>query len=197
MLWRLASDIMQYQEGIKLMHFYLDQVINKEIPSITLLLEHYDIYTAGRSAKQEEASTNIPIIYSDRGGRFTYHGPGQRVVYPIIDLRLFKDIKKYLEFLEIWIINTLKILGIHAYAKNGVWVNVKCHEKKIAFIGIRVRKWVAYHGFAVNINTDLDKYKEIIPCGIYDCGITSLKDLGCDVTLHEFDEILKQEYYKM
>lgn len=194
-----------YLQTLALMEARVSQVINGTEEEIIYLVEHPDVYTAGTSYKIEEllTPTDIPVIYTGRGGKFTYHGKGQRVIYPILDLsqgNRQKDIKLYVRQLEKWIINTLSYFGIHGYIvpdRVGIWVKEGESEAKIAAIGVRIKKWVAYHGIAVNIATHLHKYNGIIPCGIKDFPVTSLLKLGVDISLSEFDKALKQEFKKV
>ena len=180
----------------------VQKIANGQQGDTILMLEHNDVITAGTSARQEDfLESGIPLIQTGRGGKHTYHGPGQRVVYPLIDLRKEPwnmDLKRYLNFLHSWVISSLEEIGIKAHIRNdhiGVWVNDKGFDKKIAAMGIRARKWVSFHGFAINITTDLNQFRKIVPCGISDLGITSISDLGVSIEMKQFDEILKKQYY--
>ena len=204
--WITLPGLVDYQEGIKIMEGQLDRVINSMQPDTIFLLEHKEVYTAGTSHKVEELLKPdlFPVIYTGRGGKFTYHGPGQRIIYPIINLNntdKVKDLKLYITQLEKWIILTLAELGVHAFTiqgKVGIWVkNSRNIESKIGAIGIRVRKWVTYHGIAVNISPNLDNYSGIIPCGINDFPITSLEDMGINISMTEFDIILKKKFIEI
>jgi lipoyl(octanoyl) transferase len=184
----------------------LDRVINSMQPDTIFLLEHKEVYTAGTSHNVEELlkPDSFPVIYTGRGGKFTYHGPGQRIIYPIINLNntdKVKDLKLYITQLEKWIILTLAELDVNAFTiqgKVGIWVkNSRNIESKIGAIGIRVRKWVTYHGIAVNISPNLDNYSGIIPCGINDFPITSLEDMGINISITEFDIILKKKFIEI
>jgi lipoyl(octanoyl) transferase len=204
--WITLPGLVDYQEGIKIMEDQLDRVINSMQPDTIFLLEHKEVYTAGTSHNVEELLKPdlFPVIYTGRGGKFTYHGPGQRIIYPIINLNntdKVKDLKLYITQLEKWIILTLAELGVHAFTiqgKVGIWVkNSRNIESKIGAIGIRVRKWVTYHGIAVNISPNLDNYSGIIPCGINDFPITSLEDMGINISMTEFDIILKKKFIEI
>lgn len=204
--WITLPGLVDYQEGIKIMEGQLDRVINSMQPDTIFLLEHKEVYTAGTSHNVEELLKPdlFPVIYTGRGGKFTYHGPGQRIIYPIINLNntdKVKDLKLYITQLEKWIILTLAELGVHAFTiqgKVGIWVkNSRNIESKIGAIGIRVRKWVTYHGIAVNISPNLDNYSGIIPCGINDFPITSLEDMGINISMTEFDIILKKKFIEI
>tara|TARA_Y100000590_G_C15349318_1_gene874530 strand:- start:68 stop:685 length:618 start_codon:yes stop_codon:yes gene_type:complete len=147
------------------------------------ILEHKPVYTAGTSSNNSDLlDKNLKVVKTNRGGKYTYHGPGQKIVYFVLNLnKREKDIRKLITKIENCIINILTEYKIKSYTdkKNiGIWVEKKNDLMKIAAIGIRVKKWVAYHGFALNVSNDLSKYKGIIPCGIKDRGITSLKELG-------------------
>ena len=159
-----------------------------------------DVYTAGTSANIETDYFNkdIPLVKTGRGGQITYHGPGQIVAYPILNLNnRDKDLKKYIENLQVWIINTLEHFNIKAFTTDdvGVWVETQTGIKKIAAIGIRVRKWVTFHGIALNVEPDLEKFNGIIPCGIKGHGVTSIKELlGDNISLKEVEDILVEEF---
>ena len=144
-------------------------------------LEHNEVFTAGTSYKENEIiDKSIKILETNRGGKITYHGPGQLICYFVLDLRKKKDIRKFITIIEKTIIETLKFYKIETFPdKNniGIWYKSKNEIKKIAAIGIRVSKWIAYHGFAININNDLENFKKIIPCGISDKGVTNLKNI--------------------
>ena len=204
--WITLPGLVDYQVGIKTMEDQLVRVINSIEPDTIFLLEHKEVYTAGTSHNVEELLKPdlFPVIYTGRGGKFTYHGPGQRIIYPIINLNntdKVKDLKLYITQLEKWIILTLAELGVHAFTiqgKVGIWVkNSRNIESKIGAIGIRVRKWVAYHGIAVNISPNLNNYSGIIPCGINDFPITSLEDMGINISMIEFDIILKKKFIEI
>ena len=199
-------NLIDYHDSLILMENYVNKVINDAAPEIVYLVEHLDVYTAGTNYRQEELlnHNNIPIIYTGRGGKFTFHGAGQRVIYPILNLALpnrTKDLKLYIKMLEEWIINSLKHLGVEGYTikdKVGIWVKTKDDKPaKIAAIGVRIRKWVTYHGIAVNISTDLSKFKGIIPCGLENALVTSLNQLGIYIEMSTFDKILEAEFIKI
>jgi len=147
------------------------------------IVEHKSVYTAGTSSNQKDLiDKNLTVIKTNRGGKYTHHGPGQKVVYFVLDLnKRGKDIRKLVNKVENCIVSILKEYNINSYPdkKNiGIWVGNKRNSKKIAAIGIRVKKWIAYHGFAININNDLSKYNSIVPCGVRDKEVTSIKKLG-------------------
>ena len=154
----------------------------KKLRELIWVLEHNDIYTAGTSYKENEIlDKSIKILKTNRGGKITHHGPGQLICYFVIDLKKRKkDIRKFISIIEKTIIDTLKFYEIETFAdrKNiGIWFNDNSQIKKVAAIGVRVSKWIAYHGFSININNDLKKYDSIIPCGIKDKDITNLKKI--------------------
>ena len=169
----------KYADAIELMEKRLKEIDKKISNDLIWILEHEDIYTAGTSYKENEIiDKSINLIKSNRGGKITYHGPGQLICYFVIDLKKRKkDIRKFVSIIEKTIIDTLKYYQINTFPDKdniGVWYNDNSKIKKVAAIGVRVSKWIAYHGFAININNDLEKYNAIIPCGITDKGITNL-----------------------
>ena len=173
----------KYEEAMKFLEERLLDIHNKKKGDLIWILEHDEIYTAGTSYSEEELlNKNINLIRTNRGGKITYHGPGQLICYFVIDLKKrHKDIRKFISLIEKTIVESLLQFNIDSFGdpKNiGIWINEKANIKKVAAIGIRVSKWIAYHGFAINISNDLKKYQNIIPCGIIDKGVTSLKKLN-------------------
>jgi lipoyl(octanoyl) transferase len=171
-----------YQDAIKHLEDRLSLVFRNKNKELIWTLQHNEIYTAGTSYKESEIlNKSIKIIKTNRGGKITYHGPGQLICYFVIDLRnKKKDIRNFVCIIEKTIIQTLKDFNIDTFAdrKNvGIWIKNNKKVEKVAAIGIRVSKWIAYHGFSININNDLNKYKNIIPCGIEDKGVTNLKSI--------------------
>ena len=167
---------------MKILEKRVDDVFSGKKPELIWVLEHNPVYTAGTSAKDTDLlDKSINVIKTNRGGKHTYHGPGQKVVYFVIDLnKRGKDIRKFITKIENCIIDVLAEYRIQSFPdkKNiGIWVNNNNKIKKIAAIGIKVKKWIAYHGFALNVCSDLSKYKKIIPCGVKDKDVTNLKDL--------------------
>ena len=172
----------KYEEAIKLMEDRLLKINDNNSSELIWILEHNNIYTAGTNYKENEIlDKSISLIKTNRGGKITYHGKGQLICYFVIDLRKRKkDIRKFISIIEKTIIDTLKFYRIDTFSdkKNiGIWHNNKNSLKKVAAIGVRVSKWIAYHGFSININNDLEKYNAIIPCGIADKDVTNLKDI--------------------
>ena len=188
----------KYDVAIKFMENRLDDLNDKKSKELIWILEHNDLYTAGTSSKESEIlDKSIKIIKTNRGGKITYHGPGQLICYFVIDLKKRKkDIRKFISTIEKTIIRTLKQFNIEAIAdkKNiGIWYKDKSELKKIAAIGVRVKKWIAFHGFSININNDLDKYKAIVPCGINDKGVTSLEKIKKQ-SYKDFDKKLIENF---
>ena len=173
----------KYEVAIEFLEERLKDINDNKKSDLIWILEHDEIYTAGTSYKEEEIlNKDIKLIKTNRGGKITYHGPGQLICYFVIDLKKRnKDIRKFITLIEKIIIESLSDFNIKSSGdpKNiGIWVNDQNSIKKIAAIGVRVSKWIAYHGFAININNDLTKYKNIIPCGISDKGVTNLKSIN-------------------
>ena len=172
----------KYEDALSIMEKRLLDINQNKSHDLIWILEHDDIYTAGTNYKENEIiDKSIKILKTNRGGKITYHGFGQLICYFVIDLKKRKkDIRKFISILEKTIIDTLKFYHIDTFAdkKNiGIWYNDNCKIKKVAAIGVRVSKWIAFHGFSININTNLEKYKAIIPCGIKDKGVTNLKKI--------------------
>jgi lipoyl(octanoyl) transferase len=172
----------KYDEAMKFLEKRLLDIHIDKKGDLIWILEHKEIYTAGTSYNEDELlNKSINLVKTNRGGKITYHGPGQLICYFVIDLKKrHKDIRKFITLIEKTIIESLLQFNINSFGdpKNiGIWVNEKTKIKKIAAIGVRVSKWIAYHGFAININNDLKKYQNIIPCGITDKGVTNLKEM--------------------
>ena len=173
----------KYNEAIKFLEQRLMYINDNKKSDLIWVLEHEEIYTAGTSYKEEEIlNKDISLIKTNRGGKITYHGPGQLICYFVIDLKQRnRDIRKFITLIENTIIESLSEYNINSFGdpKNiGIWINEKAEIKKVAAIGIKVSKWIAYHGFAINIDNDLTKYENIIPCGISDKGVTNLKKIN-------------------
>ena len=179
---KISKKPVDYIKAINFMEKRLDKVKDGKAKELIWILEHSDIYTAGTSSKNEEIlDKKIKVLKTNRGGKITWHGKGQIIFYFVLDLnKRNKDIRKFLVNIENSIINALKKFQIKSYSdrKNiGIWVKTRNKEKKIGAIGIRVKKWIAYHGFSLNINNNLNNYKKIIPCGIRDKDMTNLKSI--------------------
>lgn len=170
-----------YFDAIKILESRLKDLYENNEQELIWILEHNEVFTAGTSYKENEIiDKSIKILETNRGGKITYHGPGQLICYFVLDLRKKKDIRKFITIIEKTIIETLKSYKIETFPDKdniGIWHKSNNEVKKIAAIGIRVSKWIAYHGFAININNDLENYKKIIPCGIKDKGVTNLKNI--------------------
>ena len=171
-----------YFEAIDLLESRLKNITANKEKELIWILEHPEIFTAGTSFKENEIiDKSIDLLKTNRGGKITYHGPGQLICYFVIDLREKKDIRKFITTIEKTIIQSLKKYNIETFADKeniGIWHEDKNKIQKIAAIGIRVRKWIAYHGFAINIDNNLENYKKIVPCGISDKGVTNLKKIS-------------------
>ena len=170
-----------YFDAINILESRLMDLYENNEQELIWTLEHNEVFTAGTSYKENEIiDKSIKILETNRGGKITYHGPGQLICYFVLDLRKKKDIRKFITIIEKTIIQTLKFYKIETFPDKdniGIWHKYNNEVKKIAAIGIRVSKWIAYHGFAININNDLENYKKIIPCGISDKGVTNLKSI--------------------
>ena len=170
-----------YFDAINILESRLKDLYENNDRELIWTLEHNEVFTAGTSYNENEIiDKSIKILKTNRGGKITYHGPGQLICYFVLDLRKKKDIKKFITIIEQTIIQTLKNYKIETFPDRnniGIWHKNNNDDKKIAAIGIRVSKWIAYHGFAININNDLENYKKIIPCGISDKGVTNLKSI--------------------
>ncbi|MGE0252337.1 MAG: lipoyl(octanoyl) transferase LipB [Dongiaceae bacterium] len=198
--WQAFDTPIPYPEAMTMMEERVAAIRNHGAPELVWLLEHLPCYTAGSSAKDNDLITpgKIPLYPTGRGGQVTYHGPGQRIVYLMMDLTSRQiDIRDYVGRLQNWIIASLADFGVNGFCREGrigVWVEDKGRESKIAAIGIRVRRGVAFHGISVNINPDLSAYAGIIPCGIKEFGVTSLKALGKNIVMAEFDQALRRHF---
>ena len=177
-----SKNPIKYEYALTFMEKRLINVSEDKSNELIWTLSHEDIYTAGTNYKKDEIlDKSIKIIETNRGGKITYHGPGQLICYFVIDLKKRnKDIRKFISIIEKTIVDTLKFYKIDAFAdkKNiGIWHKKNLKIKKVAAIGVRVSKWIAYHGFSININNDLNKYEAIVPCGIKDKGVTTLNKI--------------------
>ena len=187
-----------YLESMNILEKRVKDVYLGKKTEFLWILEHRPVYTAGTSSRKEDIiSKKIKIIKTNRGGKHTYHGPGQKVVYFVLNLNnRNRDIRKLVSMIEKCIINVLKKYNIKSFADKeniGVWVHQSGKVKKIAAIGIRVKRWIAYHGFSININNDLSKYKAIVPCGIKDKEIINLKEIGIN-DYKDFDKMVVNEF---
>lgn len=194
----ISQKPVEYSEALEHMERRVEAIIAGRESEEIWLLEHKPVYTAGTSAKKEELLNNrgFPVFNVGRGGRYTYHGPGQRICYLMLDLKKHypgPDLRKFVCEIERSVIDTLADIGVESFRREGrigIWCfDKENNEKKIAAIGIRVRKWVSFHGLSVNISPNLEHFKGIVPCGISEYGVTSLKELGINISPFEFDEI--------
>ena len=202
--WTTSNTLVDYLESLDFMAKTVDSIITGKGPEVVWLLEHPELYTSGTSAQPNELQykPTAPIYAAGRGGRYTYHGPGQRVIYLMMDLRSrANDIRKYIYDLETWLINSVAEFGIEGERRSGrvgVWVDQGYGiDVKIAAIGIRVRKWGTFHGISLNISPDLRMYEPIIPCGIREHGISSLHELGVPALMKDVDEALLHNFQKL
>ena len=190
--------LVDYNDSMKILEKRVNDVLLNKKDELLWILEHKTIYTAGTSSNDRDLiNKNIKVIKTKRGGKHTLHSPGQKVVYFVLNLnKRKKDIRELINKIENCILEVLKEYKLESFKdKNnvGVWVKIKNRPKKIAAIGIRVKKWIAYHGFSINVTNDLSKYKAIIPCGIRDKGVTSLKDLGIK-NVNNIEEIITKNF---
>lgn len=205
MEWKLSKELIEYEEALSFMEARVADIHVGKAGDLVWLLEHPPLYTAGTSAKGTDLlDPQFPVYKTGRGGEYTYHGPGQRVAYVIKDLKNWQktpDIKRYIWFLEEWVIRALAHFGVTGERREGrigIWVDTPEGEKKIAAIGVRVRHWIAFHGVAVNVDPDLEHFSGIVPCGIREYGVTSLQELiNSRAKLVDFDLALKQEWLKI
>lgn len=195
--WVVSKGLVAYPEALAAMEARVAAIADGTAPECVWLLEHPPLYTAGTSARPEDlVDARFPVYETGRGGQFTYHGPGQRVAYVMLDLkRRSPDVRRYVSALEAWIIGTLSTFNVTGERREdrvGVWVRRKGGgEDKIAAIGIRVRRWVTFHGISLNVEPDLSHFGGIVPCGVREHGVTSLADLGLPVTMAEVDAVMR------
>ena len=201
MEWRVSDGAVPYGVALDVMASRVDGILTGKQSDMVWLLEHHSVYTAGTRAKDGEllSGSKFPVVRTTRGGGYSYHGPGQRVVYVMLNLgrRNERDVRLYIGRLGLWVVNSLAKFGIcSSFDSNnvGVWVRCGGREKKIAAFGVAIRRWVTYHGFSVNISTDLSSYSGIVPCGAAGSSATSMQDLGVAVPFEEFDAVLRREF---
>ncbi len=211
--WRVAERLVDYSEAVAAMEARAEAIAAGHAPELVWLLEHPPLYTAGTSARDGDlVDARFPTHATGRGGQYTYHGPGQRVAYAMLDLRRRKqDLRVYVRALEDWIIATLAAFNVRGERREGrvgVWVARpdkppgpagEPAEDKIAAIGVRVRRWVAFHGLSLNVEPDLSHFSGIVPCGVSEArlGVTSLVDLGLPVTMADVDVVLRGEFERI
>ena len=207
--WMKTEKFINYPDALEQMEQIVSGLISGNDLEHVWLLEHPELYTAGTSANLSDLIDPdlFPVYSSQRGGQYTYHGPGQRIAYTMLDLnKRGKDVRKYVHSLEEWIIQTLAefdIKGERRKDRVGVWVvrddkppssSGQFLEDKIAAVGVRLRKWISFHGISINVNPNLNHYKGIVPCGIQQHGVTSLADLGLKVTIEDLDKALIKSF---
>jgi lipoyl(octanoyl) transferase len=203
--WRMSDAAIPYPEAIETMEARVADIAAGRAPELVWLLEHPSLYTSGTSGKAADLlDPRFPVFASGRGGQFTYHGPGQRVAYVMLDLkRRQPDVRAYVASLEQWVIRTLAAFNVRGERREdrvGVWVarpdKGKGFEDKIAAIGVRLRRWVSFHGISINVEPDLTHFAAIVPCGVTDprYGVTSLADLGHTATSADVDIALRQAF---
>jgi len=196
--WRETPGLTPYPEALTEMERRAAAIRDEGAPELVWLLEHPPLYTAGTSADPAELFNpeGFPVFEAGRGGRYTYHGPGQRVGYVLLDLqKRGRDVRHYVHSLEGWVIDSLADIGIAAHRipdKIGIWTRIHGGEAKIGAIGVRVRRWVTMHGFAVNMEPELSHFQGIVPCGIADLPVTSLDEMGVSHGQQRFDLALRQ-----
>lgn len=205
--FKTSNQAVDYKEAVEFMENYVAEIFSGVAPELIWLTKHNPLYTAGISAKDEDLLRHdIPVYQTNRGGKHTYHDNGMRIIYVMLNLKSAfaphqPDVAKFVEMLENWVIAVLARLGIKGeIRKNRVGIWVKCadgSEKKIAAMGIKIKKWVSYHGIAININPDLEGFKGIVPCGIKEFGVTSISDLGKKISEKEIDKIIEEEFFKV
>ena len=204
--WRISDSLVPYEDALAVMEQRVADIRAGTAPEMVWLLEHPPLYTAGTSAADDELldADRFPVHQTGRGGRYTYHGPGQRIAYVMLDLKARGgDVRKYVCDLEEWVIRTLaefNVIGERRDGRVGIWVrrgapsNPIAREDKIAAIGVRVRRWVTFHGVAVNIDPDLTHFSGIVPCGIAEHGVTSLWDLGNTAAIPDVDSVMREKF---
>jgi lipoyl(octanoyl) transferase len=200
--WRVSDEPVPYTEALSSMEARAVAIREGVAPECVWLLEHPPLFTAGTSADPAELTNplDFPVHEAGRGGRYTYHGPGQRVGYVMLDLeKRGKDIRRFVHCLEGWMIDALADLGVSAHRADGrigIWVGGGADEAKIGALGVRVKRWVTLHGFALNVAPDLSHFAGIVPCGIAEFGVTSLAELGKQMPLRMVDAALKRSFHR-
>ena len=207
--WITTDGLTDYEDALSFMEDRVAAIAAGTAPECIWLLEHPALYTSGTSAKREDLTDpdRFPVYDARRGGQYTYHGPGQRVIYVMLDVdKRGRDVRAFVQSLETWVITTLAEFNITGHIRDGrvgVWVErpekpMKANglpaEDKVAAIGIRLRKWISFHGISINVEPDLEHFSGIVPCGISEHGVTSLVDLGLPVTMDDLDVALRKTF---
>lgn len=201
--WRIGDQFVAYDDAVAQMERRVADIRSGEAPELIWLIEHPPLYTAGSSARAEDLldPDRFPVHAAGRGGEYTYHGPGQRVAYVMLDLnRRGRDVRLFVRNLERWLIETLAafdVTGERRDGRVGIWVENQGRESKIAAIGVRLRHWISFHGVSLNVAPDLSHYAGIVPCGISEHGVTSLADLGISASMDQVDGALKEAFYRV
>ena len=202
--WSVSKGLVAYPDAVAAMEERVDAIRRDNAAEAVWLLEHPSLYTAGTSARDDDLLDpgRFPTFRTGRGGQYTYHGPGQRVAYVMLDLRQRKsDVRAYVRDLEHWLIVTLAGLGVTGGRRDGrvgIWIDRDDgREEKIAAIGVRIRRWVSYHGVAVNVAPDLAHFGGIVPCGVQGRGVTSMRDLGLAATMAAADKALRDAFERV
>ncbi|HEY4275448.1 MAG TPA: lipoyl(octanoyl) transferase LipB [Rhizomicrobium sp.] len=200
--WRISDTLIPYPEALTTMEERAAAIADRRAGEMVWLLEHPPIYTAGTSANDADLiDARFPVYHTGRGGQFTYHGPGQRVGYVMLNLKDRKpDVRGFVHDLEQWLIETLaefNVKGERREGRVGIWVARGLREDKIAALGVRIRRWVTFHGVALNVEPDLSHFGGIVPCGVRQHGVTSLADLGIPATMADVDVALKRSFTKI
>jgi lipoyl(octanoyl) transferase len=200
--WKIGDHPVAYPDALAFMEARAAAIAEGTAGEMVWLLEHPPIYTAGTSANDADLiDARFPVYHTGRGGQFTYHGPGQRVGYAMLDLKSrTPDVRAYVRDLEQWLIETLalfQVKGERREGRVGIWVQRGMKEDKIAALGVRIKRWVTFHGVALNVDPDLSHFDGIVPCGVRAHGVTSLADLGIVVSMADVDVALKQSFQKI
>ncbi|MDB5733437.1 MAG: Octanoyltransferase [Alphaproteobacteria bacterium] len=204
--WKVSDQPVAYPDAVALMEARAAAIADgsacERARELVWLLEHPPIYTAGTSSNDADLlDARFPVYHTGRGGQFTYHGPGQRVGYVMLDLKTRKpDVRAYVRDLEQWLIETLALFNVKGERREGrvgIWVQRGLREDKIAALGVRIKRWVTFHGVALNVEPDLSHFSGIVPCGVSQHGVTSLADLGIMVSMADVDVALKQSFQKI
>ena len=206
--WAVSTAPVPYPEAVAAMQARVEAILEGRAGELVWLLEHPPLYTAGVSAKSGDLidPDRFPVFETERGGQFTYHGPGQRVAYVMLDLReRGRDVRQFVQSLEAWVIGALAQFDVEGQVREGrvgVWVERRppggaLREDKIAAIGVKLRRWVSFHGISLNVEPDLDHFSGIVPCGISAHGVTSLVDLGLPATLDQADAALRISFERV
>lgn len=206
--WAVSTTPVSYPQAVAAMHDRVEAILDGRAGELVWLLEHPPLYTAGVSAKPADLIDpgRFPVFETERGGQFTYHGPGQRVAYVMLDLReRGRDVRRFVQSLEAWVVGALSEFNVDGQIRDGrigVWVERRTpglppREDKIAALGVKLRRWVSFHGVSLNVEPDLSHFAGIVPCGISEHGVTSLVDLGLPVTLDEADAALRLSFERV